>query len=235
MHESARLKPIGSEVGLKALLLLIPFLAFLCSVSAGSNSFVGKCLTVIDGDTVDVSRDGNTIRIRIEGIDCPEKNQPFAAEAKAFTTNLVLGKTVSVIEKEKDEFGRTVARVFIDGRDVSVELLKVGLATHYKKYNSDWLLAALEKQAKANKVGMWAVSTETPQVEEPVSLPASGATRAVTATGSATQVIYHGNVSSRVFHSPSCRYFNCKNCTQELRSREEALAAGFRPCGICKP
>ncbi len=205
------------------------------ALQAASQSFTAKCVNIVDGDTVDVSRDGATIRIRLEGIDCPEKNQPFAAEAKAFTANLINGKSVTVIAKEKDDYGRTVARIFVDGRDVSVELLKAGLATHYKKYNSDWLLEVLEKQARAEKVGMWASSAKAPQVEESAIFPASGANRATAAPSRTYQIVYHGNVSSRVFHSPSCRQYNSKNCTREFKSREEALAAGFRPCGVCRP
>lgn len=215
--------------------LLSLFLLLFWSSSVGAPFFIGKCLAVLDGDTVGVSKDGPAIRIRIEGIDCPERDQPFAEQAKAFTANLIAGKAVTVVEKEKDVYGRTVARIFVDRRDVSVELLKAGLATHYKQYNSDWLLAALEKQAKVDKVGMWASPATATQVEEPTSLPASGAIRNVAATSRASQTVYHGNVSSRVFHSPSCRHYNCKNCTREFGSKEEALAAGFRPCGICRP
>ena len=85
-------------------------------------------MNVLDGDTVEVSKDGTTVRIRLEGIDCSELTQPFAEEAKKFTSNLIMGKTVTVIEKEKDIYGRTVARVFADDMDISVELLKAGLA-----------------------------------------------------------------------------------------------------------
>ncbi|MBN1570722.1 MAG: thermonuclease family protein [Acidobacteria bacterium] len=211
------------------------FLSFSLNSIEASHIFVGKCFAVLDGDTIDVSRNGNTMRVRLEGIDCPEKDQPFAEQAKAFTSNLISGKTVTVIEKEKDEYGRTVARIFADGRDVSVELLKAGLGTHYKKYNSDWLLAALEEEAKANRVGMWASLTAILPVEKPVPIPARVASGSAGAPGETDQITYHGNTNSRVFHAPSCRNYNCKNCTRELRSREEALAAGFRPCGICRP
>ena len=44
-----------------------------------------------------------------------------------------------------------------------------------------------------------------------------------------------GNVSSRIYHAPGCRYYNCKNCTREFRSKEEADCAGYRGCKICKP
>lgn len=48
-------------------------------------------------------------------------------------------------------------------------------------------------------------------------------------------VIYHGNTKSYIFHKPSCRYYNCKNCTAEFTTREDAIAKGYRPCKVCKP
>jgi hypothetical protein len=47
--------------------------------------------------------------------------------------------------------------------------------------------------------------------------------------------IYHGNTRSYVFHRSSCRYFDCQNCTKIFKTREEALAAGYRPCRVCNP
>jgi len=55
------------------------------------------------------------------------------------------------------------------------------------------------------------------------------------ASGQTSQIVYHGNVSSKIFHSPSCKNYNCKNCTREFKSREAAVAAGFKPCGMCNP
>lgn len=51
----------------------------------------------------------------------------------------------------------------------------------------------------------------------------------------AAALVYHGNRQSHVFHRPGCRYFDCRNCVVVFASREEALAAGFRPCKICRP
>lgn len=49
------------------------------------------------------------------------------------------------------------------------------------------------------------------------------------------ETIYHGNQKSYVYHAPDCRYYNCKNCTIELKSKSEANEKGFRPCKICTP
>lgn len=51
----------------------------------------------------------------------------------------------------------------------------------------------------------------------------------------AQQTIYHGNVESKIFHKPSCRYYKCKNCTAKFSSREAAIKAGYRPCKVFKP
>lgn len=227
------LRPLRAGRSLPLLLLLL-----LPAASALPPAFRAECTRIVDGDTIDVSRDGETVRIRLEGIDCPERNQPFADEATALTALLVEGKTVDVIAKERDAYGRTAARVFVDGRDVSAELLKAGLATHYRKYNSDWLLASLERQARAGRVGMWgsALPPALPPAPPPAPAPAPATQRPPRPeTGAVPSAAYHGNVKSRVFHAPGCPDYGCRNCTSELGSREEALAAGFRPCGTCRP
>ena len=63
-----------------------------------------------------------------------------------------------------------------------------------------------------------------------VALVASFATGVV-----ADQMIYHGNSDSKIFHKPGCRYYNCKACTMEFSSRQEAIDAGYRPCKVCNP
>lgn len=50
-----------------------------------------------------------------------------------------------------------------------------------------------------------------------------------------TETVYHGNVRSKKFHRPGCRYYDCKNCTARFTSREQAIQAGYVPCKVCKP
>jgi endonuclease YncB( thermonuclease family) len=78
---------------------------------------------------------GNAIKIRLEGIDCPEMGQDFGARAKQFTSDLVFGKEVQIKEYYPDRYGRMVARVAVAEQDVSLELIKAGLAWHFKKYS----------------------------------------------------------------------------------------------------
>jgi len=46
---------------------------------------------------------------------------------------------------------------------------------------------------------------------------------------------YHGNTQSKIFHGPSCRYYNCGHCTKIFKTRQEAIDAGYRPCKVCHP
>jgi len=119
-------------------------------------SFSGKVVGVSDGDTIKVMRSGREVKIRLEGIDCPEKRQAFGQKAKAFTSDLVFNEVVSVKVKETDRYGRLVAEVFLeDGRSLNRELVKAGLAWWYRQYSKDETLGELETAARENRVGLW--------------------------------------------------------------------------------
>ena len=128
------------------------------SVVAQSNPrvFQGKVVSVADGDTFTVLWNQNQIRVRLEGIDCPEKGQPFGNNAKQAVSNLVFGKVVRVEEQSKDRYKRSIARVYLpDGSSVNEEMLRIGMAWHYKKYSSDALYARLEQQSRNARRGLW--------------------------------------------------------------------------------
>lgn len=127
--------------------------------------FSGKCVGISDGDTIRVLKDGKEIKIRLEGIDCPETHQDYGAKAKEFTSGLVFGKDVLVKEKEQDKYGRTVATVFVGEKNLNLELVKAGFAWHYKEYSKDKSLANAEKEAREKKVGLWAMENPVPPWE----------------------------------------------------------------------
>jgi len=127
-----------------AIILFLPSLLF---------AWDGKVVGVTDGDTIKVLKDGKQIKIRLASIDCPEKGQPYSQVARKFTAKLIAGKIVKVWPTDTDRYGRTVAFVFADGVDVNKELLKAGLAWHYKHYSRDPELAKLEFEARSKKVG----------------------------------------------------------------------------------
>jgi endonuclease YncB( thermonuclease family) len=136
--------------------LLIPFLA-------SAASFTGKVVKVSDGDTIQVLRNGRAEKIRLAGIDCPEKKQAFGQAAKRFTLNLAAQKVVTVEVETKDRYGRSIGEVFLpDGRSLNQELVRAGYAWMYRKYSSDATLAALESEARAARRGLWADSNPVP-------------------------------------------------------------------------
>lgn len=145
--------------------LLFPILLFTPSVEAAV-PFTGKVVAVLDGDTIEVLHNGKAERIRLHGVDCPEKKQAFGQKAKQFTSSLVFGKTVVVVPSKKDRYKRTVGDVFLpDGVNVSYELVKAGLGWWYRKYSDDVILAGLEWEAQLERRGLWTDPSPIPPWE----------------------------------------------------------------------
>ena len=127
------------------------------AVSPAFADFSGRVVGVSDGGTIKVMHNGRAEKIRLNGIDCPEKAQPFGTKAKQFTAAMVFGKDVTVQVKDADKYGRTVADVILsDGRNLNRELVAAGLAWWYRKYSKDVSLGQLEAEAKASQRGLWA-------------------------------------------------------------------------------
>lgn len=141
------------------LLVLLPPSAF--------GDFSGKVVGVSDGDTISVMRKGRAAKVRLFGIDCPEKHQDFGARAKQFTSELVFDQTVQVKVKDTDRYGRLVAEVLLpDGRSLNEALLSAGLAWWYRRYapeNKKFEL--LESQARRERRGLWSMKNPVPPWE----------------------------------------------------------------------
>jgi len=126
------------------------------SILLSSSTFTALVVGVTDGDTIVVLTEAKEqIKIRLEGIDCPEYKQDFGYKAKQATSNLCFNKEVRIEKSGVDQYGRTLAFVYVGDICVNKELLKLGMAWHYKHYNKDPELARLEDNAKAAKIGLW--------------------------------------------------------------------------------
>jgi endonuclease YncB( thermonuclease family) len=139
--------------------------AFLCWPTAAFADFTGKVVRVMDGDTLEVlTQDMTPIRVRLSGIDCPEKGQAFGQRAKQAASDLAFGKTVEVRDTGRDRYGRTVGEVMLqDGRSLNRELVRAGLAWWYRQYaKKDADLARLEEEAREAKLGLWADADPVP-------------------------------------------------------------------------
>ena len=94
-------------------------------------------------------------KIRLYGIDAPESHQAFGAASKHHLSSLVFGKDVRVAYKSRDKYGRILGIVYADGRDVNLEMIRAGLAWHYKRFDSTPAYAAAENDARAARCGLW--------------------------------------------------------------------------------
>jgi len=128
----------------------------------------GKVVGISDGDTITVLHNNKGEKVRLYGIDTPEKRQDFGNRAKQFTSNMVFGKYVEVDPVTKDRYSRTVGLVYINGQCLNEELVRAGFAWVYIQYCkkticTDW--SRIETAAKANKNGLWSHSNPIPPWE----------------------------------------------------------------------
>ena len=119
--------------------------------------YTGSVVGVLDGDTIEVLNGHHAERIRLSGIDCPEKGQAFGNRAKQAASELVFGKEVTIQTHGKDKYKRTLADVILpDGMSLNQELVKQGWCWWYRKYApGDTVLEGLESEAREARKGLW--------------------------------------------------------------------------------
>ena len=233
---------------LSILFLLLSLIISTSSLSSAATSFTGQTIDVADGDTITVLNQNNeSVKIRLGGVDCPESSQVHGNNAKQFVVSKVSGKRVRIVPDTIDRYGRTVGIVLINGENLNEQIVAHGHGWVYRKYCAadycnDWL--KLEETARDAQIGLWGDKNPQPPWEwraEHRNGKSSGNngnvsvanTSAAVVTGPGGSIIYHGNKRSHVFHGPTCRDYNCKNCTVRLESYQEAVGAGYRAHGQC--
>ena len=147
--------------------LLLPILPLHCAGLLDAAGFAGAVVAVQDGDTLTVLHQDQIVRVRLSGVDCPEKNQPFGAEAHSFTADLALGQTVTVFGEKRDRYGRVVATVVLPGgRNLNYAVVAAGLAWWYREFAPGNVeLERLESEARTQRRGLWAAAGQVPPWE----------------------------------------------------------------------
>ena len=208
------------------LFVLIPVSAFAWS---------GKVVGVMDGDTAKIVRadTGEQVKVRFAGVDSPEKKQDYGQAAKRYVNDLIIGKKVRVEAVTTDRYGRTVGYIWLNGKEINLKIVIAGYAWVYRHYAPKPKSRAVryldaERKAKAHKAGLWQDPNPTPPWQWRKAKRKKGPSKAITGK-------YHGNTSSKVFHRPGCKHYDCKRCTEGFSSRGMAIRAGYRPCGVCRP
>lgn len=139
--------------------LFVIVFAFSCATQNKESTakLKGRVIAITDGDTFKLLTEENKqLKIRLHGIDCPEKKQDFGQVAKQKLSDLIFDEYVTIEEKDVDRYGRTIAIVYNQsGVCINEEMLKAGLAWHYKQYDDNKSWAAMQEQAKDAKLGVW--------------------------------------------------------------------------------
>ena len=152
-----------------AALVLLICLA-LAAPAFAAPAFTGLAISVADGDTLTVlTKDKRQVKVRLYGIDCPERGQAFGNRARQATTGLVQGKTVTVRPLDVDEIGRTVAIVESPEIVLQATLLATGMAWVYPRYCKLQAICdeyrRLEAGARAERRGLWRDKAPVPPWE----------------------------------------------------------------------
>ena len=119
----------------------------------------GRVLRVIDGDTIELLvkqediKQSPKIKVRLFGIDAPEKKQAFGKEAKEYLSSLILDKEVILIINDKDKYQRFIGTILLNEKDINKEMVKNGYAWAYESYSTKYL--AQQADAQMFKLGLW--------------------------------------------------------------------------------
>lgn len=116
-------------------------------------AFVGKVVSIHDGDTITVLQGKQQIKVRIFGIDAPELKQPYGKKSKQFLANLITGKVVEVEESGEDRYKRTIGTIYLNGTDISAQMVENGYAWVYRKFSKKY--TPQESKAKKQGLGLW--------------------------------------------------------------------------------
>jgi endonuclease YncB( thermonuclease family) len=120
----------------------------------------GRVIGVTDGDTLTIlTASRERIRIRLAEIDAPENQQPWGRRAKQALSGMVFGKSIKVTTRGKDQYGRTLGKVYVNGENVNAAMVRSGAAWAYREYLTDYSLISAEAQAKRSRQGLWAMPT----------------------------------------------------------------------------
>lgn len=130
---------------IRLFILLIPLFLFAIS---------GQVVKISDGDTITIlTQEKQQVKVRLYGIDAPEKKQPYGQKSKQFLSNLIAGRSVEIQEKGKDRYKRVLGIVYLDGQDINAQMVANGYAWAYVKYSK--IYAGQELKARNQNLGLW--------------------------------------------------------------------------------
>lgn len=130
-------------------------MVLLLASSVWAESFDAQVISVTDGNNIQVMRQDGAWRIRLAGIESPGGDQPFGNQARQLVADLVAARQVWVDVKGRDHDNRLVSVVVADGKNVSLELIRAGLAWYDSRFYFSSSMAEAEREAKSGQIGLW--------------------------------------------------------------------------------
>ena len=155
--------PERQRAAFRLLAQLLGLLLAVVAPRAGAAEMTGRVVGIIDGDTIDVLMPGFQVaRVRLAGIDAPERGQAFGTAAKAALSELVFARQVVVHWKKRDRYERLVGKVTVLGADANLAMVARGMAWHYVRFEAEQergdraAYAQAEREAREQRRGLWA-------------------------------------------------------------------------------
>lgn len=132
-------------------------LLFLFPLLLSAQIYKGKAVKIADGDTFTLLVNGKEqVKVRIDGIDAPEKGQVYGNRAKESLSNMIWGEVIIVNVSKTDRYGRSIGKVSTARiKDVGLEMIKAGFAWQYRDYNNAPAYTQAENHARKFKLGLW--------------------------------------------------------------------------------
>lgn len=141
----------------------------LVAVDCSSRDIAGRVTAVADGDSLTITDAAKrSYRVRLQGIDAPERAQPFSSVSKAALSRLVFGRDVVVVPQKIDQYGRIVGKLMVNDRDAALEQLRSGLVWFYTHYENEMTPAdraqylAAQREARLARRGLWVEDRPVP-------------------------------------------------------------------------
>lgn len=143
--------------------LTTTLIALLATISLQATTLTGRVVRVADGDTLTLlTTDNAQHKVRLHGIDAPEKKQAYGDASRKALAERVAGKQVRVEWTARDKYQRILGVVYADGKDINLAMLQMGYAWHYKRFDNNPVYAQAEAEARAQKRGLWRDASPTP-------------------------------------------------------------------------
>lgn len=147
---------------------LIVIVYFFC-LPVWAKSYLAHAVFIADGDTVIVQEaDGTEHKVRLVGIDAPEKEQHYGLAAKQHLQRVLGNKVLRVETQQNDVYGRELGTLWLNEDDVNLAQIQAGFAWHYRRFAAQQALArrlsyaAAETAARQAKLGLWQETNPTP-------------------------------------------------------------------------